>query len=83
MTISSITGIDAINEMADASMHAVIHALISEDIITPAVGEEFLEEHVCALVEPGGGFKRWLRKAFGTDAKNSMVVFKACILKSE
>jgi hypothetical protein len=60
-------------------MCAVISALVSEGVITAEVGDKFLTEHVCALVDHEGGFKAWLRRFFGKEAKSRMVVFKASI----
>jgi len=79
MSIPTLNGIDSINQLADSTMCAVLSALVAEGVITEEIGDKFLTEHVCVLVEYDGGFKAWLHRFFGKEAPSRMVVFKASI----
>lgn len=77
MTIHTLTGDDEINSAVMAAMNATIDALHHEGLLTSEQGTNFLDTHICQVVDSDGGLRHWVRRFFGMGQKGLQVlVFK-------
>lgn len=68
MTIRSLNGDDAINQLANEAMYSTLLTLNNEEKLTKEEIEEFEKTHVAVfVVKENIGFKKWWNKIFGKD----------------
>lgn len=78
MTISSISGDDAINQVLNAALYATLKTLTAEKYITDEQSKEILENYVAVYVKKDGGFIDWLKNKFGQPS-DMVVVMKTFV----
>ena len=76
MFINSINGDDEINILCNHAMRATLIALNNEGHVTADEVDKFLDNHIAVLVTHNGGWMDWLKRKFGKEPPNVVVVCK-------
>jgi hypothetical protein len=76
MNIKSIQGDDNIQKLCNHAMRSTLLTLNSEGRMTAGEVEEFLNNHVAVFMTHDGGWFDWLKRTFGKEAQNAIVVCK-------
>jgi hypothetical protein len=76
MNIKSIQGDDNIQKLCNAAMKETLIALKNEGHMTADKVEEFLDNHIAVFMSHDGGWFDWLKRTFGKETQNALVVCK-------
>ena len=76
MNIISIQGDDNIQKLCNQAMRSTLIALNNEGHMTADKVDEFLDNHIAVFMPHDGGWVNWLKRKFGKEAQNVVVVCK-------
>jgi transcriptional regulatory protein LevR len=76
MNLISIQGDDNIQKLCHAAMKATLIALNNEGRISADEVDKFLNNHIAVFMTHDGGWANWLKRKFGKEPQNVVVVCK-------
>ena len=76
MNIKSIQGDDNIQKLCNHAMRATLLTLNSEGRISADEVDKFLDNHIAVFMTHDGGWFDWLKRTFGKETQNAIVVCK-------
>lgn len=76
MNIISIEGDANIQKLCNRAMRSTLIALNNEGVMTANEVNKFLDDHVAVFMTDNGCWVDWLKRKFGKEAQNVVVVCK-------
>ena len=76
MNIISIQGDDNIQKLCNQAMRSTLIALNNEGRMTADEVDKFLDNHIAVFMTHDGGWFDWLKRKFGKEPQNVVVVCK-------
>jgi hypothetical protein len=76
MNLISIQGDDNIQKLCNHAMRATLITLEDEGFISADEVDKFLDNHIAVFMTHDGGWVNWLKRKFGKEAQNVVVVCK-------
>jgi hypothetical protein len=76
MNLRSIQGDDNIQKFCNHTMRATLITLEDEGLISADEVNKFLDNHVAVFMTHDGGWFNWVKRKFGKEALNVVVVCK-------
>jgi len=64
MQIRTLTGDDEINLYLMAAMVATVERMYQEGILNEEQAEDFVDKHLCLMIDPRSGFIGWFKRRF-------------------
>lgn len=64
MQIRTLTGDDEINLYLMAAMGATVERMYQEGILNKEQAEDFVDKHLCLMIDPRSGFTGWFKRMF-------------------
>lgn len=72
MQIRTLTGDDEINLYLMAAMGATVERMYQDGILNKEQAEDFVDKHLCLLIDPKSGFIGWFKRIF-SDRTNPVI----------